>query len=144
MSKIYLLSSDGDSTRECVGNSTEYVAERQRMQEERESTQQCLGICAQVSTHIDQVQPNALENISILPSAYERLRSALGGPLSARLVTVNTSKESKERLIATSSQLERYLLKITNQLPCLSSQPLRPSNEDTAEQNTITRGKRQR
>jgi hypothetical protein len=36
-------------------------------QQERDSTMQCLEICAEVLMHIDQVQPNVLINISTPP-----------------------------------------------------------------------------
>ena len=44
--------------------SDEGAAERRQIQEEREITQQCLNICAQVVTHIDQLQPTVFENVS--------------------------------------------------------------------------------
>lgn len=60
--KLETISSQG------VGISNEDAAERQQLQEERDSTQKCLDICAHVLTQIDQVQPNAFINIS---AAYQ-------------------------------------------------------------------------
>jgi len=56
--------------------SVESAAEQRQIEEERDSTQQCLEVCAQVFSHIDQLQPTVFENVSTLPGAYHvQLRS---------------------------------------------------------------------
>jgi hypothetical protein len=117
-----------------TGISNEDTTERQRIQEERESTQQCLDICAQVLTQIDQLQPNAFINIS---AAYQAPVTTLSGLTSAQLVTSNAFKACKERLTNTTTQLERQLQDINNRLQKFSSQPLNISNEEGAEQERM-------
>jgi hypothetical protein len=117
--------------------SDEEAAERQRMQEERESTQQCLDICAEVSLHIDQVQPNTLQNISTPSDTHHRPVTLPWTSLPASLVTANTLKECKERLKNTISQLERHLQDINKGLQNVSSQSLDASDEQVAEQERI-------
>ena len=117
--------------------SDEDAAERQQIQEERDSTQQCLGICAQVSTHIDQVHPNATNNTSIPLAGYQQPVVTFSGLLSARETTVDAFKACKERLSTTTTQLEKHLQDINNRLEKFSSQPLKQSNEQAAEQDTM-------
>jgi hypothetical protein len=111
-------------------------AERQRIQEERESTQQCLSICAQVSTHIDRVQPNASGNISITSGADKVSTTTLGNFVPARLLTGKTLEECKKELTNTTSQLERQLQDINNRLQNLSQRD-GSSNEQRADQERI-------
>lgn len=117
-----------------AGISSEDAAERQQIQEERDSTQQCLDICAQVLTQIDQVQPNAFINAS---ATYQVPVTTLRGLTSAQLVTSNTFKACRERLTDTTSQLERQLQDINNRLRKFSSQPLDISIEQAAEQEKM-------
>jgi hypothetical protein len=44
--------------------SDEVAAERERLQEEKESTKQCLAICAKALEHIGQLQSNLSEEFS--------------------------------------------------------------------------------
>src|SRR6266498_3385171 len=69
----------------------EDAAERERIQEERIRIKQCLSICAQVSEHVDEVQPNASEDVSVAQ------------------VTANVLQEYKEILATTTSDLEEHL-----------------------------------
>lgn len=117
--------------------SDEDAAEQQQMQEERDSTQQCLGICAQVFTHIDQVHPNAIENTSTPLGGYQGPVITLGGLLSARQTTADTFKALKERLSITTTQLEKHLQDVNSRLEKFSSQPLKESNEQAAEQDRM-------
>ena len=117
--------------------SDEDAAERQQMQEERESTQQCLGICAEVFTHIDQVHPNAIENTSTPLAGNQAPVVTPGELLFARKTTIDTFKVCKERLSTTSTLLEEHLQNINNRLARLSSEPPKQSDELAAEQNRM-------
>jgi DNA repair exonuclease SbcCD ATPase subunit len=117
--------------------SDEGTAERQQMQEERDSTQQCLGICAKVSAHIDQLQPIVSENISTPLPTYQGPVATLNGFTPARIVTVDTFKACKERLTSATTQLEKHLQNINNRLQHFSLQPLKVSNEHAAEKERI-------
>ena len=110
---------------------SEDEAERKQIQEERESTQQCLGICAQVSAHIDQVQSNTFENISIPSDAYQVSTAALGNSNPARLLTRNTLKECKRGLNDTTSLLERQLQYINVRLQNISQRQSAPDEQPT-------------
>lgn len=112
--------------------SNESAAERWQIQEERDSTQQCLKICAQVVTHIDQLQPTVFENISTPSDAFQAPGTKLGGLPSARLIMVNTFKACKERLSDTTIQLEGHLQDLDNRLQNLSL-----PNEQATEQERI-------
>lgn len=114
--------------------SDESAAERRQIQEERDSTQQCLRICAQVVTHIDQLQPTVLEDISTPAGTYQAPGPKLGGLRSARHFTADTFKTCKETLSDTTIKLESYLQGIDNRLHNL---PLSGSNEQAAEQERI-------
>ena len=119
-----------------ANTSAEDEAEQQRIQEERESTQQCLLICAQVSRHIDQVQPNASENISITSGADKMFTTTHGSFVPARRLTGNALEECKKGLTDTTSRLERQLEDINNRLQNLS-QRSGASNEQATEQARI-------
>ncbi|CZR68787.1 uncharacterized protein PAC_18686 [Phialocephala subalpina] len=71
--------------------------ERQQIQEERDGTQQCLDICKQVLTQIDQVQPNFFVDLS---STYVLPITMLSSLTSAQQLTSQTVKACKERLTA--------------------------------------------
>jgi chromosome segregation ATPase len=116
--------------------SDESTAERQQMLEERDSTQQCLGICAKVSTHIDQLQP-IFENISTPPDTYQGPVTTLGGLTPARVVTVEAFKACKDRLANTTTQLEKNLQNINDRLRHFPSQLPGVSSEQAAEKERI-------
>lgn len=126
--KLQTISSQG------AGISNEDAAERQQLQEERDSTQKCIDNCAHVLTQIDQVQPNAFINIS---AAYQVPVTTLSSLTSAQLVTSNTFNACREKLTNTTTQLERQLQEIDNRLRKFSSQPLNISNEQAAEQERL-------
>ncbi|RFU29622.1 hypothetical protein B7463_g6721, partial [Scytalidium lignicola] len=109
------------------------AAERQQVQEERDSTQQCLDICAQVATYINQVHPDATKNISSPLASYQKPIITLGGLLYARQTTVDTFNACKERLSTATNQLENHLQNVNNRLKEFSSQPLKQSDEQVAE-----------
>ncbi|KAG0644999.1 hypothetical protein D0Z07_9215 [Hyphodiscus hymeniophilus] len=116
--------------------SDEGAVEQRQIQEERDSTQQCLNICAEVVTHIDQLQPTVFENIST-PSEGYQAGTKLGGLPSARLITANTFKACKESLSDATSRLEGHLQDIDNRVQSLSLPRSENSNERAAKQELI-------
>jgi len=96
--------------------SDEDAAEREQILEERDSTKQCLAICAQVSEHLDQLRPNAFEDVSALQDSHQKIVTTLRGLTPAKRVTTNLFKECKEMLTNTISELEENLRKIDNRL----------------------------
>lgn len=117
--------------------SVECAAEQRQIQEERDSTQQCLKICAQVVTHIDQLQPTVFENISTSPGAYQAHTTKLEGHSSAKLFTADTFKICKEKLSDANTKLESHLQDINSRLRNLALPGPRSSNEQAAEQEKI-------
>jgi Fungal N-terminal domain of STAND proteins len=117
--------------------SDEGTAERQQMQEERDSIQQCLGICAKVLTHIDHLQPIVLGNISTPSATYQGPVTTLSDLTPARTVTVDAFKACKDRLTYTTTQLEKNLQIINNRLQHFSSQSPEAPNEQAAEKERI-------
>lgn len=129
--KLHIISS------QATRSFNEDVTERQQMQEERDSIQQCLDICAQVSAHIDQVQPNAFRNISTPSDLYQGPVVTHGSHVSARLVTANALKECKGSLTNTTTQLQAHFRDINHRLQNFSSQPHMTTNQQATEQETI-------
>jgi ABC-type transporter Mla subunit MlaD len=91
--------------------SDEDGAERERVQEEKDSTRQCLDICAQVSEHINQVQLNVFKDVSATQDTQQMIVATLGSLVSAERVTANILKQCKEMLTNTTSKLEEHLQK---------------------------------
>jgi hypothetical protein len=114
--------------------SGESIAERERVQEEKASTKQCLTICAQVSEHINQVQPLTFEDIS---AAQQIVVGRLNGLISARRITAGVLNECKERLTSTTTDLERHLREIENRLQTITSQRASILGTDAAEQRRV-------
>lgn len=67
--------------------SVEDAAERDRMQEEEDSTKQCLTICSQASQHVDQVRTHVFEDISAERDAHQVIISMSGDLIVARRIT---------------------------------------------------------
>jgi Fungal N-terminal domain of STAND proteins len=65
----------------------EDVTERERVQEEKDSTKKCLAICTQASEHADQVKTNVFEDVSAAKDAHQVIVSTLGDLISAKRVT---------------------------------------------------------
>jgi hypothetical protein len=89
----------------------ESMAERRQIQEERDSTQQCLKICAQAGMHIDQLQPTVLENISTPSDAYQGSAAKLGGATEANkdrtnfFEDISTADDGHQILVSTIGDL---------------------------------------
>ncbi|KAE9378847.1 hypothetical protein N431DRAFT_363556 [Stipitochalara longipes BDJ] len=113
---------------------TEDTDERLQIQEERDSTQQCLDICTKVLLQIDQLQPNAFVNLS---STHNPPVTTLSDLTSAQQLTATAFKACKERLTDTTTHLERQLRDINNRLNQFSSQPTNLSIEQAAEREIL-------
>lgn len=112
------------------------TAERQRIQEERDSTQQCLEICAQVHEHIDRVRP-IIENVSTPSGGFHQSVESVGGLPSSRQMTSSTLKACRDNLSETTKQLERNLQAISNRLQGLTLQALNSSPQQSADQRQL-------
>lgn len=96
------------------------VAERERIEAEKDSTKQCLAICAQVSEQVQQLRPNVFEDVSAPKDSHQVDVSSSGG-LSAKRVTANVLQNFQETLTKTTSALEDHLLDIDEKLRHQSS-----------------------
>lgn len=117
--------------------SDEDAAEREQIQKEKESTQQCLTICAQIFKQVSQVQPNVFEDISAAKDAHQVDISTLEGRIPAKRVTAKVLEEFQDKLTATTSDLQEHLQKINNRLQRLPSPGTRILGEDTAERKRV-------
>jgi DNA repair exonuclease SbcCD ATPase subunit len=117
--------------------SGEELNERNRIQEERDSTTQCIDICAQVSTHIDQVRPNVLRNISIPPGASQGPITTLDGLISARFATDDALSKCKTTLKDMRIRLEERLHNLDAHLQTLQPERGATSEEQDAERQRI-------
>jgi DNA repair exonuclease SbcCD ATPase subunit len=111
------------------------TAERQQIQEERNSTQQCLDICNKVLIQLDQAQPNAFIDFS--STYHPPAVTTLGGLTSAQQLTANTFRACREKLIDTTTYLERQLQDINNRLKRFSMLPTNISDKQAAEQERL-------
>jgi predicted nucleic acid-binding Zn-ribbon protein len=99
----------------------EEVVERDQIRVERESTMQCLIICAQVSKQVNQLRPNVFEDLTVAKGSHQADVARLGGLISAKRATASTLQELQEKLTNTTSNLEQHLQDIDNRLRSLSS-----------------------
>ena len=129
--KLQILSLQGAAASNGEAN------ERDRIQEERDSTKQCLYICDWVSEHLDQIKPNAFEDISTAAGGYREIVSTPGNYIPAKLITTEAFKDCKERLPDTTSQLRKHLQEINKKLQDLPSRGDRLSGDDGIEQGRI-------
>lgn len=107
-------------------------AEVQVTQEERESIQQCLDICAEVSAHIDKVQ-SAFTNVITPAGERSDYVVTVTTASSARCVTEEALQSCKDTLTTTSSGLRRQLDDVRRRLDGLN----RPTAADPAEQKKM-------
>jgi Fungal N-terminal domain of STAND proteins len=108
---------------------------RIQIQDERDSTAQCLNICTQASIHTDQVQPGVITDI-LTP-----LETSLGpittlNDLLAQLATDEALSSCKTELKDTSTQLEKRLQDLNARL-----QIMQPDYGDTSENQDTERQK---
>ncbi|KAF2257434.1 hypothetical protein BU26DRAFT_446892 [Trematosphaeria pertusa] len=115
----------------------ENAAEQKEMEEERDSTKKCLEICAEVSAHIDKVQPGAFGSISTTSDAYQPPLATLLGTPSARDTTAKTLDTCKESLFNTTARLQARLLDIEDRLQQHLSSKAPRQHEQIAERERL-------
>ena len=91
-------------------------AELEQIKAERDSTEQCLRICAQVSEHMDSVQIAAVEGSRSASDARHTAIERLGNLLSAQRTTSKVLQECKDKLALTTSELRRHLQEMNRKL----------------------------
>jgi hypothetical protein len=129
--KLEAIQSQGQSS------SPQDTAEGKWIQEEKESTQQCLVICAKVSMHIEEFRSGVFENISTPMNGNQGPVTTLGNLVSARLATNDALKECKETLNDTSNKLELHLQTMENRLRSLRSGSRKIPDEQGTEEERI-------
>lgn len=67
--------------------SDEDTTQREQVQEEKNSTKQCLTICAQASQNLDQIRTHVFEDISADRNAHQVIISTSGDAISAKRIT---------------------------------------------------------
>jgi len=106
--------------------------ERQEIQNERDSIQQCLEICAKASSHIEQVRFSTLEDISTSSGDHHVHATTGGVAASARWVTYDALGHCQDKLASTSSELKSRLADTCRRLDALNHH--KPLSGDAAEQ----------
>jgi len=129
--KLEVIQSQGQSS------SPQDAAESQWIQEEKESTHQCLVICAKVSMHIEEFRSGVFENISTPANDNQGPVTTLGNLVSARLATNHALKECKETLNDTSNKLELHLQTMEHRLRNLRSGSQKIPDEQGTEEERI-------
>src|SRR6266480_1661352 len=94
--------------------SDEDVAERERTEIERESTVQCLAICAHVSETVNQLRPNLFEDVAVPRGAHQVDVTTVAGLASAKKITATALLELHEKLSDTTANLDQHLHDIDN------------------------------
>ncbi|EDN06866.1 predicted protein [Histoplasma mississippiense (nom. inval.)] len=92
-----------------------------RIQEERNSTQQCLRICADALEHIDKLQPKILTETptaSIPPLEIDAIGNFNSG--SSKYVTNCILQEYRQKLLTASSDLEKHAERLKARLEAMS------------------------
>jgi hypothetical protein len=111
--------------------------ERNQIQDERDSTLQCLDICARVSSHIDQIQSKAFHNVS-LPAEDIRLRmQTLNLPVPAQILAVNALTQCKVNLGEATSELSRRLQNVEERLQNAACGASQTPDISAAEKDTL-------
>jgi hypothetical protein len=107
--------------------------EVQITQKERESIQQCLGICAQVAAHIDELRSATFTDVFTPTNDRHDQVATVGNAASARLVTEGALQNCKDTLNNTSSVLRRQLEDARRRLDGL----YQPASTDPEEQRKM-------
>lgn len=110
-------------------------AERDEMQNERDSIQQCLDICAKVSSHIDEVRSGTFQDTTTGASEHHNNVITVSTAASARLATADVLGHCKDRLATTSSQLNRHLTDVCGRLDALNHR--QPTSQDSTERRKL-------
>jgi hypothetical protein len=109
------------------------TSDRRRIQEERDSTKQCIKICTEVSVHIDQVRPNVFRDITTASGVTSHSVTSLEGLISARSVTADTLTKCKSTLGDATAQLEQHLHSMNSHLNVLQADHEGSTVEELAE-----------
>lgn len=114
------------------------MVERKQIQEERDSAEQCLNICAQVCTHIDQAQlSKVFKDVSTPPDGRWARLGTPSSHDSARLLTAESLKICTKTMEDSSNWLKGHLQNLDNRLASLPAQSPQISSEQAAEQERI-------
>lgn len=107
--------------------------DRKRIQEERDSTRQCIKICTEVSVHIDQVRPDVFRNITSPSGTTSHSVITLEGLITARSATADALTKCKSTLGNTTAQLEQHLHSMNSHLNVLQAESEGSSAEELVE-----------
>jgi hypothetical protein len=114
----------------------EEATHRQQIQDERDSTTQCLGICAHVSMHIDQVRHSIWKGVSTPGGDSQHHVKTIENLLSSsRLTTDETLTKCDNMLKTASGHLQNHLNDINTRLTNM------PSQSEMSEQQVVERQK---
>ena len=118
--------------------SDEDVTEQRRIQEEKQSAEQCLSICAAVSAHIEQFQSsNVFEDIASPPDSHRATLNPRKNPDSAQLFTIGSLKACRETMDSSTTWLRKHLQDLDSKLAALRARPKQISTAQAAEQERI-------
>ena len=92
----------------------EDMLHQQHLEEKRDSTRQCLKICAEVAKHMNQLHLSTQE--SIHPDTSQAITSVLESSSSARRFISATIEECERRFVNTTCELEIHLHKVNSRL----------------------------
>ncbi|KAJ5998906.1 hypothetical protein N7451_006716 [Penicillium sp. IBT 35674x] len=84
------------------------AAELQSLREERLSTEKCLQICAQLSSHIDEIQ--------LISDETDTSRGSIGTDTSPETLTNEGLQECKQSLNVTTAKLEKHMRDVMDRL----------------------------
>jgi len=97
-------------------------ADLKEIQQEKDSTKQCLVICAEVSEHVEKYRFKLLEDISAPPNTHQVLINRIDGLRSSKQDTANALQEFRGILNTTTSGLTEHLHEMENRLRSLRPQ----------------------
>jgi predicted nucleic acid-binding Zn-ribbon protein len=120
-----------------AGASSANSTERKRIQEEIESTKQCLSICTAFSRDIDRIRPSIFKNIAIPPGTVDQSAVSNVGPVTAQFMTNQTLESCDTVLKNQVQQLQKHLQDLFDQLIHLQSNPNGVRAEDETERQRI-------
>jgi hypothetical protein len=107
------------------------------MQEEIESTKQCLNICTEVSSHIARIRPQVFKNVSTPPDTIADSIVTHVGPILADFSTDRTLQSCDTALKSQIKQLQKHLQNVSDQLHKLQSDSERADFEQESERQRI-------
>jgi hypothetical protein len=98
------------------------ITDRKRIQEERDSTKQCIKICSEVSGHIDRVRPDVFRDITSATGVTSYSVTTLDELISARSATADALTKCKSTLSNTTAHLEQHLHTMDSHLQVLHAE----------------------